>query len=156
MCDRVGKFPSRRYLLSTRHLLAAGNKLLSWLGAVDNISFRLCLRRVMRRVENRRHGLAQSLQRFVELALDVFRRAKRRMQNLPIVMFFEIGENPRSHGDQRGALSLVPAKKRGDFTDENSAGDSGGEDERIGNPVTHFSSVDKRCRLEKLLNDQNG
>jgi hypothetical protein len=53
-------------------------------------------------------------------------------------------------------LPLIAAKNRRDFADENPARDSGGEDQSIGNPVTHFSSVDKRCRLEKLLNDKNG
>jgi hypothetical protein len=60
------------------------------------------------------------------------------MQDLPIVMLFEIGENSRSHGDYLSTSPLVPAKNRSDFANQNSAGDSGGEDQSVGNPVTHL------------------
>ena len=127
-------------------------KLLPWLRAVDD-SLWLFLRLVIDRVENRRHGLAQSLQRFVELALDIFRGAKCRMQDLPIVMLFEIGENSCSHGDYLNTSPLVPAKNRSDFANQNSAGDSGGEDQSVGNPVTHlyFRSIEEPARKPALL-----
>jgi len=80
---------------------------------------------------------AEPLERCVELTLDVFGSAEYRVQNLLIVLLFDVGENACSRGDKLRLAPLVQAKRRHNRHDENAAGDTGREEQNVGNPIAH-------------------
>src|SRR5581483_3840289 len=92
---------------------------------------------VRRGIARGRQSLTQGLERFRQLAADRFGGAERFAQDFLVVALFHVGENARARRHHRRAFGARAAQVRLDLVDQDAAGDAGGKNEQIGNPIAH-------------------
>src|SRR5882724_8150378 len=100
----------------------------------------LAMMLVVAGLQNGNQSFAQSLTGFVEFAANRLGGSKRFVQYFFVVLFFHVGENSCPCNNELRATPFCGRKNRFDHRHENPAGDPGGEDEQVRNPIAHLRS----------------